>query len=436
MSQEAIYPPTGGGGSSSNASVGPTGSAAPSSATEIAGVTAGGILVPAKITAGGSLLVDASGTTQPVSGTVTVVQPTGTNLHTVVDAQVLPTGAATSALQSTTQGSATGGTAATASQLDGGIYNSSAPTLTTGQQAALQLDVNGQLRVTAAGVPTSLGQKTMANSQSIAIASDQSTVPTSSSDVVASGNITIQNSFPSSGAPTAGSTVSVTGLNGMCTATIQVTGTFTGNLSPQITLDGTNWIVAPALINYNTGLSALNMSSAVQTIWQVEITGASAFRVSANAAVTGTAVVTIRANAAQIISALLSPLPTGTNSVGTVILGAGSAAVGTVTQGTAGASPWLFAPNTSITSTITSVAGSATTVSLLASNVSRKGMTVQNESTAILYLKFGATASLTSYTVQIPAGAYYELPFIRVYTGAIDGIWSAANGNARITELT
>ncbi len=39
--------------------------------------------------------------TQPVSGTVTVVQPTGTNLHTVVDSSALPTGASTSALQNT-----------------------------------------------------------------------------------------------------------------------------------------------------------------------------------------------------------------------------------------------------------------------------------------------------------------------------------------------
>lgn len=39
--------------------------------------------------------------TQPVSGTVTVVQPTGTNLHTVVDSSALPTGASTLAAQTT-----------------------------------------------------------------------------------------------------------------------------------------------------------------------------------------------------------------------------------------------------------------------------------------------------------------------------------------------
>lgn len=41
------------------------------------------------------LLVDGSGVTQPISGSVTVTQATGTNLHTVVDSSALPTGAAT-----------------------------------------------------------------------------------------------------------------------------------------------------------------------------------------------------------------------------------------------------------------------------------------------------------------------------------------------------
>lgn len=89
------------------------------------------------------------------------------------------------------------------------------------------------------------------------------------------------------------------------------------------------------------------------------------------------------------------------------------------------------------TATLTNVSGSATTVSLLASNAGRKGAMVTNDSTASLYVKFGTTASTTSYTVLIPPGAYYEFPAnTAIYTGAVDGIWSAANGAARITELS
>jgi hypothetical protein len=89
----------------------------------------------------------------------------------------------------------------------------------------------------------------------------------------------------------------------------------------------------------------------------------------------------------------------------------------------------------SATATLANVASSATNVTLQASNAARVGWTIYNDSTQVLYLKFGATASATSYTVQLGPGAFYEMPTI-VYTGIIDGIWASANGNARVTELT
>jgi hypothetical protein len=86
------------------------------------------------------------------------------------------------------------------------------------------------------------------------------------------------------------------------------------------------------------------------------------------------------------------------------------------------------------TGTLTNVSSSASNGTILASNTAREGATIFNDSTAILYLKFGTTASATSYTVQVAAGGYYEVPF--GYTGIIDGIWASANGNARVTEIT
>lgn len=86
------------------------------------------------------------------------------------------------------------------------------------------------------------------------------------------------------------------------------------------------------------------------------------------------------------------------------------------------------------TAAITSVAASASNVSLLASNANRLGATIVNDGNSKLYVAMGATASLTAYTVLVPAGGYYEVPFD--YTGAINGIWASANGNARITEFT
>lgn len=87
---------------------------------------------------------------------------------------------------------------------------------------------------------------------------------------------------------------------------------------------------------------------------------------------------------------------------------------------------------TSPSQSSTSVTTSSTSV--LASNTSRLGATFYNEGSSDCYLKLGATASTTSYSVKIASGGYYELPFR--YTGAIDGITSTGTAQLRVTELT
>ncbi len=104
-------------------------------------------------------------------------------------------------------------------------------------------------------------------------------------------------------------------------------------------------------------------------------------------------------------------------------------------QGVQGGVAVSVQPTAATSTSVTSVAASASNVELLASNTNRLGATIWNESTtATLYLKMGITASITSYTAQVFPSGYFELPY--GYTGEIDGIWSAAVGNARITEVT
>lgn len=91
------------------------------------------------------------------------------------------------------------------------------------------------------------------------------------------------------------------------------------------------------------------------------------------------------------------------------------------------------------TGTLSSVAASASDTTILASNASRKGATVYNDSSVVLYLALAnTTSSTTAYSVQIAANGYYELPVNQggVYTGVLKGIWASATGNARVTELT
>lgn len=94
----------------------------------------------------------------------------------------------------------------------------------------------------------------------------------------------------------------------------------------------------------------------------------------------------------------------------------------------------VLGSGSSSTATVTSVASSASNVTLLSANAARLGVSIYNDSTQVLYIKLGTTASSTSFTVQLTSNGVYEVPFN--YTGRIDGIWVSANGNARITELT
>jgi len=70
---------------------------------------------------------------------------------------------------------------------------------------------------------------------------------------------------------------------------------------------------------------------------------------------------------------------------------------------------------------------------ILASNTSRLGATIYNEGTVACFVRLGATASVTSYTVKMAVDGYYELPFN--YTGAINGITSSGTATLRVTEI-
>ena len=100
------------------------------------------------------LSLDTSGNLRVNVGTPSVAQSGTWNVTNISGTVSLPTGAATSANQSTEitnlgtiatnqtniTGSKAAGTAAANSQLDGAVYNTTLPTLTNGQQAAMQAD--------------------------------------------------------------------------------------------------------------------------------------------------------------------------------------------------------------------------------------------------------------------------------------------------------
>jgi hypothetical protein len=259
------------------------------------------------------------------------------------------------------------------------------------------------------GTAVSLGQKAMAASLPVVLASNQSAVPVSGSVTVTSGAVTV---------------------SGTVTANAG-TGTFTvGDGGLSLTVDSAQ---LPAALGQATMAASLSVvlasnQSALPVSGTVTANQGGAWTVTANAG-TGTFTVggTVAVSSVSgtvAISAAQLPATLGQKTAAlslAVVLASDQPALPTQPAGAA-------------TATTSNVAASATSVQLLAANAARKGATCYNDSAADCYLKLGTTASATSFTVKLGPFAYYEIPF--GYTGRVDGVWSSAAGAARVTELS
>lgn len=282
------------------------------------------------LTLSGALRVDGSNVTQPISAA----------------ALPLPTGASTSALQ-------------TAGNL----------TLTT---------ISGQL-------PTTLGQKTMANSLAVTFASDQSAL-------------------------------TITGNIGVAQAS-----TTAGEIGPMV--QGAVTTAAPTYTTGQTNPISLTLAGALRVDGSAVTQPISATALPLPA---GAATSALQTSGNATLSAISGQLPatlgqkTSANSLAVVI--------------SSDQSPISVTNTLSSTGTITSVANAITSTTLLSANTARRGFIVFNDSLTIVFLAFSATASATAFSVKMQPGSEYE-PGID-YTGVISSIASAAQGNMRITEFT
>lgn len=244
----------------------------------------------------------------------------------------------------------------------------------------------------------------------------------------------------------AGGVVSIQGVSGGTALTVNNTA------------NGTTGAAAPTIATQVGGSDGTNLQSArmfdVDTGAGTEYAIGTSIRLpgSGGSSAGGTSSNPLRTDptgtTTQPVSASSLPLPTGaateTTLGGVLTTTAFQARVNTLGQKTsANSTPVVLASDqssipvtvgASTTATRTDVASSATSVTVLALNASRKGATIFNDSTSIVYLKFGTTASATDFTAKLFPGDYYEIPFS--FSGRIDGIWASANGSARVTELT
>jgi hypothetical protein len=196
----------------------------------------------------------------------------------------------------------------------GGQYLSSLPTLSSGAFTALMTNINGILL-------TSPESDAAPATQSITA---QDTVSTTTSGANGQGFIT--------GSPTAGSTASFT-LASQETVELQITGTWTGTLSTEVSIDGgTTWFTRGVK---QTGSSYLGSSYTANFEGVMNSAAVTTVRVRSTATWTGTATVKMVSSlnpASLVISNPLTLRDATTQSITNTIKAASTAAVATDTS--------------------------------------------------------------------------------------------------------
>jgi hypothetical protein len=268
------------------------------------------------------------------------------------------------------------------------ISASTLPLPTGASTSALQTSGNTTLTAISGQLPATLGQKTMANSLAVVIASDQTAVPVS-------GTVTVAQNY-AQGATTSGELgplIQAAATAGSPTYVTATTNPLSLTLAGALRVDGsaTTQPISAASLPLPTGAA----TSALQTSGNTTLTTISG----------------------QLPSALGPQSSAGSLSV--------VQATGTT---------FSVSQSTSATGTLTSASYTGSTQVLLASNTARKGFIIYNDSLNFLYLAFAATSSTTAFSAKLQAGSAYTSDTL--YTGVISGIASAATGAARVTEFT
>lgn len=212
------------------------------------------------------------------------------------------------------------------------------------------------------------------------------------SDVTASGNITTQNLVPA-GVATANSAIELT-TDGKDTIAVQVTGTYTGALSLQGTVNGTNWITLGGNVfqQVTTGALSATITSGTQSIFLAGVGAFTKVRITGLAAMTGTATITIRGVDGNSMVALDGPIPAGSAAIGSVTVASGAVTV----SGTATTTP--------VTPTAYSL---TTTASTNGANIKNAAgglyeVTVSNVTATPIFVKFYNKASAPTVGTDVP----------------------------------
>lgn len=305
-------------------------------------------------------------------------------------------------------GAVANGTAGTKSMLGGGIYLSSAPTLTSGNQNALMLDVNGNLKVDLA---TSLP----AGSAVIGA-------------VTQSGGPWTQNLTQVGGSAIALGQTTMSASLPVTIASNQTALPVSQSTSPWITSDLADGSVAAGTAGTKSMLGGLVFNTAAPSLTtgqQVALQGDVAGNLKVN---------------------LQTAIPAGTNSIGTVVLGAGTAIAGKIeitdgtnTSGVTAASaaasatqPALvvaLSPNSPVpagTNAIGSVLANLQVASSPVSATNPVPVTISDQVPGTPIQSYG-----TSVAVAAGASATITYTVVTGHTFTLERVWASASGKIK-----
>lgn len=337
--------------------------------------------------------------------TVTILDalPPGTNtignIANISGIVSLPTGASTSANQSieitslqlidNPIGSVGAGTAGTSSFLIGGVFNTTLPTLTNGQQSATQLDSSGRSLV---NVSTS----------------------SNNTDFNGSGTIAALN----------GTVTAIT--NGCSSVTFDVTGTWVATIVIEATTGDGTWFIVNGDVDVTDSIAS---SFTVNTFVTIPCGSFSQVRLRASLYTSGTATISWNASSGTNVIEIFNTNPT--SLIATVRLqDASGNNINSLSNGLNTNTKTILTPS-SPTSAIVGVASGLS----LAANANRKGLILTNTSKNTISFGLGVAAVLNSGITLTPNGNWIMDEF-NFTTAAINSIASAASSNLAIQEFT
>jgi len=278
--------------------------------------------------------------------------------------------------------------------------------------------------------------------------------PALTSDATATGTITsTQNVFVST--------------QGTGTTQFNVTGSWTGTLVFEGSIDGTNFVAAKVISRYPTSLPPVN-STTTNGQWSFASGGLNKFRVRGNTVATGTATIWIEAGAGsqdmQTLAMIFDPstgntpvvvgpsaTPTTSNNALVVALSPNSALTTTTVPTTSTeALVVALSPNSAqfaTSTTANALPGSnpqtigVSSSAVVNANASRKEVTIVNTGTTYIYLGLGQTPTTTAYHIALAkctaandgTGGTWTSD---MWKGAVNAISSGAGGTVNLTELT